>query len=36
MPRLAIAELWRRLDQGTIDPFYLFFGQEAYLDPRVH
>ena len=31
MPRLAIAELWRRLDQGTIDPFYLFFGQEAYL-----
>ena len=31
MPRLAIAELWRRLDQSTIDPFYLFFGQEAYL-----
>ena len=31
MPRLAIADLWRRLDQGTIDPFYLFFGQEAYL-----
>lgn len=31
MPRLAIADLWRRLDQGAIDPFYLFFGQEAYL-----
>ena len=31
MPRLAIADLWRRLDQSTIDPFYLFFGQEAYL-----
>ncbi len=31
MPRLAIADLWQRLDQGTIDPFYLFFGQEAYL-----
>ena len=31
MPRLAIADLWRRLDQDTIDPFYLFFGQEAYL-----
>lgn len=31
MPRLAIADLWRRLDQGAVDPFYLFFGQEAYL-----
>ena len=31
MPRLAIADLWQRLDQGTTDPFYLFFGQEAYL-----
>ena len=31
MPRLAIADLWRRLDQGTLDPFYLFFGREAYL-----
>lgn len=31
MPRLAIADLWQRLDQGVIDPFYLFFGQEAYL-----
>ena len=31
MPRLAIADLWQRLDQGTLDPFYLFFGQEAYL-----
>ena len=31
MPRLAIADLWQRLDQGTVDPFYLFFGQEAYL-----
>ena len=31
MPRLAIADLWQRLDQGIIDPFYLFFGQEAYL-----
>ena len=31
MPRLAIADLWRRLDQGTIDPFYLFYGQETYL-----
>ena len=31
MPRLAIADLWKRLDQGTVDPFYLFFGPEAYL-----
>ena len=31
MPRLAVSELWQRLDQGTVDPFYLFFGQEAYL-----
>ena len=31
MPQIEIGELWRRLDQGTIDPFYLFFGQETYL-----
>ena len=31
MPRLATADLWQRLDQGAIDPFYLFYGQEAYL-----
>lgn len=31
MSRLAIADLWQRLDQGAIDPFYLFHGQEAYL-----
>jgi DNA polymerase-3 subunit delta len=30
-PLAAIAALWQRLDQGTIDPFYLFFGQETYL-----
>lgn len=31
MSRLAIADLWQRVDQGTVDSFYLFFGQEAYL-----
>lgn len=31
MPQIEIGELWQRLDQGTIDPFYLFFGPETYL-----
>ena len=31
MPQIEIGELWRRLDHGTVDPFYIFFGQETYL-----
>ena len=31
MPQFEITELWRRLEQGTIDPLYLFFGPETYL-----
>ena len=31
MPQIEIGDLWRGLEQGTIDPFYLFFGQETYL-----
>ena len=31
MPQIEIGELWRRLENGSIDPFYLFFGQETYL-----
>ena len=31
MPQIEIAALWQRLEHGTIDPFYLFFGPETYL-----
>ena len=31
MPQVEIGELWRRVEQATIDPIYLFFGPETYL-----
>ena len=31
MPQIDVGELWRRLEHGALDPFYLFFGQETYL-----
>ena len=34
MPQVEIGELWRQLEQGTVDPFYLFFGPETYLTRR--
>ncbi|MGE3540982.1 MAG: DNA polymerase III subunit delta [Candidatus Tectimicrobiota bacterium] len=31
MPRVTASALWKRLEEGCIDPCYLLFGEETYL-----